>query len=512
MNGKAYDYRGTIDTDHGSIGGGDCDISHTPSAGAFDNVSVTSLSLANLTSNVTTDGGATWKAAADSASQQTFGVDRQWQAVDAGLDRHYLSVHDLATSNIQMSVSIDGGYQYVQNTPAISPATNRKALTTGVLGVSTVSGGNHFGPTVVDPTTHKLYIPFLSPVDGESVFTEHALFIAEGDPCATVPCAAGQPAGPITWTSHLAFNAPANLNLANDFPTITMDRSGVLYAAFTGDVAKAASPSGSYDTSRIFVLHSQPRDASVWSVPQAVDPGTSNANVFPWLVAGTKGNVGIAWYSSTLAESTTCPGAGTNANNPVSDNCRNLWNVSYAQSSNGDGSSPSWTVSDVSGLVHRGPICNVGLNCATGTRTMLDFFDVAMDSQGRPNIVYVSDTRALDTPDVQYTRQCSGASLTGVDLPAACVPIGTTPTVCAANAAYLDAAGDATGAFGTQTPGPNDAALDIVGGSVATTPTQVIFSVHLNDLTNESVGQIVEQHFKVGATEYYLMAQRSTGG
>ncbi|MGZ6827100.1 MAG: hypothetical protein ACXVGH_09935, partial [Mycobacteriales bacterium] len=120
-NGKVYDYRGTIDTDHASVGGGDCDISITPRDGAYDDVSVTSLSLANLTSNTTTDGGRTFQAVADPASQQVFGVDRQWQASDPGLDRHYLTVHDLATDNVEVSVSTDGGYQYVQNTPAITP-------------------------------------------------------------------------------------------------------------------------------------------------------------------------------------------------------------------------------------------------------------------------------------------------------------------------------------------------------------------------------------------------------
>jgi hypothetical protein len=511
--GLPYDYRGTMDTDQGSVGGGDCDISSLPTAGQYDDVSVTSLSLANLTSNVTTDGGATWKTAANSASQQIFAVDRQWQSSDAELGRHYQSVHDLATSNIQVSVSTDGGYQYVQNTPAIAPTTNRKALTTGVVSIGAVSGGNHFGPMVVDPSTHHLFIPFLAPVDGENVFTEHALFIAEGDPCAPVACTAGQPAGPITWTTHLAFNAPPSVGLNNDFPTLTIDRDGTLYAGFTGDVGRPASPNGSYDTSRIFVLHAtQPHSAAAWSTPQAVDPGTGNANVFPWLVAGTSGNVGIAWYASTLAPAgTPCPGAGAATNNPVSDNCLNLWHVGYAQSSDASSADPSWNVSDLSGLVHRGPICNQGLSCAAGTRTLLDFFDVAVDSTGRPNVVYVSDTRSLNTADVQYTRQCSGTTLTGVALTAPCAPIGT-PAVCPADASYTDSSGDATGALGTETPGPNDAALDIVGGSLSTTANSVVLGVHLNDLTNEPVGQIVEQHFFVAGKEYYVMAQRATGG
>ena len=112
---RSYAYRGTIDIDHFGVGGGDCDISLTdnpdPSA-THDVASVTSLSLANLTSNKTSDGGETFQTVANPAAQQVFGVDRQWQASDRGLDRHYLTVHDLATVNIQTAVSIDGGYTY----------------------------------------------------------------------------------------------------------------------------------------------------------------------------------------------------------------------------------------------------------------------------------------------------------------------------------------------------------------------------------------------------------------
>src|SRR5687768_9817800 len=65
-SGLPYDYRGTIDTDRFSVGGGDCDISITDNpGGAYDTASVTSLSLANLTSNRTSDGGETFVAVAN---------------------------------------------------------------------------------------------------------------------------------------------------------------------------------------------------------------------------------------------------------------------------------------------------------------------------------------------------------------------------------------------------------------------------------------------------------------
>ena len=509
--GKLFDYRGTIDVDHGGAGGGDCDISSTKAVGTADDVSVTSLSLANLTSNVTTDAGATFKTAANNASQQVFGVDRQWQASDDQLGRHYLTVHDLATDNIQVSVSTDGGYQFVQNTPAINPATNAAALSYGPVTLTALSHSNHFGALVVNPANHHVYIPFLAPLGNTGSGAQNTFYLAEGDPCA-VACQAGVPAGPITWTTHTVFADPAADNLANDFPTIALDRNGTVYAGFTGAVTKAANAGSGYDANRIFVTHSKDASLDAWTTPQAVDGGTGNSNVFPWLAAGTKGNVAIAFYSSTLAPNGACPGGVGTAGNgtSVSDNCLNLWHVAVAQSADGDSDTPSWTVNDASGLVHAGPVCNRGLSCATGTRTLLDFFDTDLDSQGRLNLVYASDTRAPGTADVKYTRQCTGSSLTGTDLGGTCYPLGTPPP-CPTNGAYTDPAGDANAVLGTSTPAPSDPAFDVVSGSLSTVGSSLRLSVKLNDLTDGPVGQIVEQHFKVNGHEYYVMAQRATG-
>jgi hypothetical protein len=143
---------------------------------------------------------------------------------------------------------------------------------------------------------------------------------------------------------------------------------------------------------------------------------------------------------------------------------------------------------------------------------MLDFFDVAVDSHGRPNFAFVSDMRQLNTADVQFSRQCSGTSLTGEALTGCTTGGGGDPVACPANGAYTDAAGDATNVLGNQTPVPSDDAFDVVGGSFSTTADDVVLSVELKDLTNAPDGQIIEQHFKIKGKEYYVMATRPTGG
>jgi hypothetical protein len=493
-------YRGTIDTDHEGVGGGDCDISLSDNpSGTHDQVSVTSLWLGNLTSNTTSDGGATWAPVANPVSQQVFGVDRQWQASDRALDRHYLTVHDLATTNIQSAVSIDGGYQYVQNTPAIDPTTTAQALTSPVGIRGTVGGGNSFGPTVIDPSTHKLYVPFVAPAGNTSEL--NGIYLAEGDPCTPGPCTPGLPAGPITWTDHLAYAGPLTAGLGDNFPAVAIDGAGVVHLAWTGDAGKPATAGSGQDANRVFTIHSAPRQvaAGSWSTPQAVDPGTGNANVFPWLVAGSAGRVGLAWYSSTLAPACVGP-APVDPSTDVNDDCRNVWSVSYASSANANDAAPSWDVSTVSpGPIHNGAVCTGGLSCddptgtPTGTRVLLDFFDVAVDALGRPTIVYNSDVRVPGTADIRVTRQCTGTSLTGVELVGGCgggtdpTPSPTTGgTACpGGGAGFLDKPGDATEVLVPgETPLPNDPALDLLDGDVswAAATSTAVFRARLADL------------------------------
>ncbi|MCA1711758.1 MAG: hypothetical protein LC789_09045 [Actinobacteria bacterium] len=493
--GLPYDYRGTIDTDHGSVGGGDCDISITPQDKAYDRVSVTSLSLANLTSNITDDGGRSFQPVANPVSQQIFAVDRQWQASDPTLGRHYLTVHDLATNNVQVSVSTDG-YEYVQNTPAIRPELYPGART------------NHFGALAVNPKTHKLYVPFLAPAGGSG---EHGVYVAIGDPCA-VSCTVGQPAGPIAWTNVLVYTAPSGTRLSHIFPALALDSAGAVYLAWTGDTKKAPTGTLDFAGNGIFVSHSS--DGLAWSPPIPIADPTTHSNMFPWLVAGAPGQVGVAWYDGRLSPTATdCTGrtGGPNDNLRVNNNCLNDWRVTWAQSSDGGA---SFARTELPEVIHRGSVCDSGTTCATqmppGDRTLLDFFDVALDPQGRPNIAFVSDTRAPGTADIHYTRLCSGTTLLGTDLPGPCAPLGQPAAPCPPDAAYTDPVGDAVNVLGIPLLPVSDPRYDITDGRLSTEPDGVRFTTHIPKLDSSGPGTIVETHFSARGRGFYVSAQRAT--
>lgn len=494
--GLPYDYRGRFDIDHGGVGGGDCDVAtggHSLLAPSTETVAASSLSLANLTTNISTDAGKTFRTPANNGSEQVFGDDRQWNVADPTLGTVYMTVHDVATSNIQSAVSYDGGYTYVQNTPAIDAATFPAATM-----------DNHFSTTVVDPTTHKLYLAFVAPANAQenaaaqapnaTSLNEHVVYVAVGDPCAAKACVKGQPLGPISWKDYPLYTAPSGQDLAHIFPMIAIDRGDgiddkTVYVGWAGDTH--SSVTNRFQLTHFAIDAGTPKG----SKPIYVDDGTNHSNMFPWLVGGGRGVVDAAWYSGRLVGSgTACPSGQTgssNDSNGVNNNCFNQWHVSFAQVTGAAGSTPVVTRSYASGINHRGSICDQGLNCSLfgGDRSLLDFFDMDLDPAGGANIAYVADPS-----QIEYTRQCTGRSATtGHSLSRGCGSLGTPPPpppgpTCGtgtnhAATVVTDAAGDENNPTGGGTNGSADARAV----NVATNGTNIDVSLTIQTLTDPAV-------------------------
>ena len=473
--GLPYEYRGTPDLNNGGIGGGDCDISHgsrstlTPNA---DSVAVSSLSLGNLTTTNSQDAGKTFRTPPnDVGGTQVFGDDRQWQGVDRNLKAYYLIVHDVTTDNIQVSADTQtAGYQYLTNTPAISDPNALAAATMD----------NHFSPPAVDETTHKIYIAYVAPANasenaaaqaGTTGANEHVVWLAVGDPCAVL-CQAGKPLGPITWNDYPLYSAPTGQDLAHIFPIITIDRGDPstganknVYIGFVGDTKSSV-------TNRFQMISVSVNTPSKFRGPFFIDDGSNHSNMFPWLVAGQKGVVDATWYAGRLmGNGATCPTGATGSpddSNGVNNNCFNQWHVTFAQATGagaGGTTAPVITRSYASGINHRGSICDQGLNCSLfgGDRSLLDFFDMALDPAGGANIAYVQDPS-----QITYTRQCSGKSATtGLAISRSCAALAPTPPagptqVCGTGSNHLatvvtDPAGDASNPTGQGSNGSTDA-------------------------------------------------------
>jgi hypothetical protein len=418
-----------------------------------------------VTVNESPDGGTTLKTTANPFGSFVPGDDRQWNAADTGIGQTYMVVHDLATDNIQFGSSTDGGYTYTR------PPVGGQAI--DFTAFPGAASNNYFGEPVVDPKTHKIYIPFLAgatAMDAANGIID-TVDIAVGDPCA-LNCTPGTTLTDVSWTDYTVYGPKIGASFGYIFPSAAIDQAGNVYVSWSDD-------------QHVWISHSTtPASGGPWSTPAEMDKGiVSHSNVMQWIVGGAPGVVDAVWYSAKLTGSgTTCPAGATgtpNDSNGRNNNCFDDWEVQFAQSRNlGQG----FTYSDVKELVHVGSLCTQGLTCSTngGNRNLLDFFQVALDPAGAANVAFADDVGG--TINIEYTRQCTGRSATSSQSIAysckAFLPSPPLPgSVCgSASQGYLaTVASDPTGdAINPSGAGGDTSAVDI---------TNVQFQVNGSNLT-----------------------------
>ena len=191
--------------------------------------------------------------------------------------------------------------------------------------------------------------------------------------------------GGATWRSHLAYAGPLGTSIQNLFPVIAVDHGGNAYAAFSTQL----------DGSLMGVYLTKSTDhGSTWS-PAARVSAADQSGVFPAITAGDSGRVDLIWIGTS----------GTAVSDPS-----NQWNIFFAQSRNADKSGPRWSTGQNSTQVmHRGDICNRGLNCNIfgGNRDLADFISVTIDADGNANAVWTDD--ASQSPKaIMYSKQIGG--------------------------------------------------------------------------------------------------------
>jgi len=72
-----------------------------------------------------------------------------------------------------------------------------------------------------------------------------------------------------------------------------------------------------------------------------------------------------------------------------------VWNTYLAQTTDGGASFTQSRVSNTPN--HVGVICTDGIACASGTRNLLDLFEVAIDPlNGKAGVIYADDTLTVD--------------------------------------------------------------------------------------------------------------------
>jgi hypothetical protein len=342
------------------LGGGDADVD----IGSTGRVHVTSLIILNKpikgaqlgVSAITCPSPSSANFSVSSCTAQiidTTESDRSWVTSDGS--HVYISYHDSGRSSlIHVQRSDDDGFTWMR---VGDPIVGQGATT------ADATFNNIQGNLVADPQTHNVYDIYVA---GETGFLKARTFTPNH-----VVVSRSIDLGK-TWTSNIAFTAPAGTSLANIFPALAVDpTNGNLYAVWSD--GRAVSFSSSSD------------QGNTWSAALTVSSAPVKTAIFPW-VAAYNGIVDVVYYG-TSAASNLDPAA--------------VWHVYFAQLNGG-----SFTQTQVNAASnHVGVICTGGAGCGPGTRNLLDLFQVAIDPVvSKAAIIYTDDT--LTTSDAPGNFAC----------------------------------------------------------------------------------------------------------
>ena len=389
-----------------AAGGGDSEIVTFPQPNGArpDQVYYADLAVASVNISKSTDGGATWFAPGPGGAggEVSVSTDRQWMSADRnGANQTvYLWEHEFVSQILRMNA--------LTNDMAWSPFASGMTDPELIAPPGSTIQNTVPGPTFVDPATHQVYgflsastvttnvvgaptgkLPNVWEADGAGTFTpgvppgpftNHPVFKGVIDS----PISAPSP-GPTPDPAAKTFGS----NTSNLFNGAAIDSAGNIYATWATPNAR----NGLYD-----VWFASSRDhGKTFYGPFKINPSGIQGNM-PWIAAGDNGRVDIVYYGSPDTEDPTT-------------STHDKWYVFFAQSLNAADREPAFTIAQASDhIMHQGPICNVGILCGSGTRQLLDFFQVAIGPDGMANIAYADTGAANGTPHISYARQNSGPS------------------------------------------------------------------------------------------------------
>jgi hypothetical protein len=385
-------------------GGGDADIAVNapdPNNSAIPNLAFSSLTLApGVTATNSRNRGDTFFTPPNVVAALVPGDDRMWNDAPNDPSTVYISYHDLATFNIEVQRSNNGGLTY---TAGLGEAIDAATLP-AAGNITPTASANVAAQIKVDhntsscPSKGNLYVAFVAPDSAtENVATGPLRSVYVG-----VSTDAGLDAPTITFTDHKVFTSPAGSPGAanggnNIFPAFAVDNFGYVYTVWS-------------DNQNIF-LSSSSDLGNTWTSPTRVnrDGTVGKSNVFPWVAADANGHVVVTWLGSSLAGNSNDVAAMQPTCADGTTNCWAQWTVYAGESVNGHTAVPSFTQSAASDhFIHAGTVCTNGTGCSNGdSRALADFFQVALDTQHRANIAFTDDHLASPLCSQQSPGHCA---------------------------------------------------------------------------------------------------------
>jgi hypothetical protein len=339
-SGCGLEYRGQPNAVSGvGASGGDIDLAIASALNAVGNynVYVSSLNLGSVNVATSTDNGTTFSQTPVQAGLPLD--DREWIAA-FGAQTSLLTYHDIATNNIDVLRSDNGGQLYTQIATAV-PVGDYKA------------SSNELGNLVIDHRNvpdqtgdFYAYQSFVAPSKSGGSHNNEAFLAVSAD-------------GGHTWTDRPipCSVASATTDLNHNFPNVSVDPAGHISYAWSNNHSIGTAES----TDR----------GQTWACSGSVSAGSAQA-IFPWLTA-TSAGVDLVYYGAPTKKSQT-------------------FYVDFVQ--NTSGTPTGWGAPQRLMAVHKGAICEEGVTCTTG-RQLFDDFGVDTDSHGWAHIAFSHDSPGL---------------------------------------------------------------------------------------------------------------------
>jgi hypothetical protein len=171
----------------------------------------------------------------------------------------------------------------------------------------------------------------------------------------------------------------------DSFVAVDVDQAGNVYTVWSERRPKGTE--GKRGSTNSYLAIS--RDSGkTWTDPIKVND-RPRTTVFPWVVAGSKGRVAVAYYGITHR--------GPSPEKVLYPDRRvPRWKVWVAWSLNAHKAGRTFHEDKAmpkGAYLHEGDVCTSGTGCATGTRDLLDFFQLDLDPCGKVVITYTDNSR-----------------------------------------------------------------------------------------------------------------------
>ncbi len=385
-------------------GGGDADFAVNapdPNNSAIPNLALSSLTLApGVTATNSRNRGDSFFTPPNVVAALVPVDDRMWNDAPDDPSTVYISYHDLATFNIEVQRSNNGGLTY---TAGLGEAIDAATLP-AAGNITPIASANVAAQIKVDhntsscPSRGNLYVAFVAPDSA----TENATSAPLRSVYVGVSTNAGLNAPTITFADRKVFTSPPGSPGAtnggnNIFPALAVDNFGYVYTVWS-------------DNQSVFLSSSSDLGNS-WTSPVRVnqDGTVGKSNVFPWVAADANGHVVVTWLGSSLAGNSNNVAVMQPTCTDGSSDCWAQWTVYMAESVNGHAAIPSFTQHIASDhFIHAGTVCTNGTGCSNGdSRALADFFQVALDPQHRANIAFADDHLASPLCSQQSPGHCA---------------------------------------------------------------------------------------------------------